>query len=131
MITSSAIQTCMYYDSPEYTALLSNYPMDFGEMYKFTSVANSPLVRTCKTRCDVYDDLAPEIKAIICNTESSGLEQLRTRMAKSKCYFYQSINRIKPNITFLSSHVRSYTRVFPYTSDPSDTHIEPCVHGSP
>jgi len=100
-------------------------------MYKFTSVAHSPLVRTCKTRCDVYDNLAPEIKASICNTDKSGLEQLQNRMAKSKCYFYQSINRIKPNITFLSSHIQSYTRVFPYTRVPSDTRVDSYVHGSP
>jgi len=104
MITSSAIQTCPYYNSLEYKALLASFPMDFGKLYKFSYVAYIPPARYCDTRCNVYDNLEPEIKAMLSeNEKESGVEQMRNRLSKCKSSYSQSINRIKPKITFLSS----------------------------
>ena len=107
MITSSGIQTCPYYNSLEYKALLASFPKDFGKLYKFSYVAYIPPARHCATRRDVYDYLAPEIKAMLSeNEKESGVEQLRTRLSKCKSSYSQSMNRIKPKITFLSDYFR-------------------------
>jgi len=108
MITSSSIQTCPYYNSLEYKALLASFPKDFGKLYKFSDVAYIPPARYCQycdTRCDVYDNLAPEIKAILSeNEKKSGVEQMRNRLSNCKSSYSQSMNRIKPKITFLSNY---------------------------
>jgi len=105
MITSSSIQTCPYYNSLEYQALLASFPKEFGKLYKFSYVPYNPPARYCATRRDIYDYLAPETK--LC------FPKMRKNLVLNNCELdCRNVNPPIPNLwTVLSQKSHSYRNI--------------------